>query len=88
MVCGACVRASPLTPDSVGFSYILLYPKKGEDVSQKRTDKLDGAHCSGRENEEGLVWSDNCGSEGQMTFSEDASKCRCLSHHQWVCLHT
>lgn len=49
---------------------------------------LTGPTVPGEEDEGDLVWSDNCGSEGQMAFSGSLSKCRCLNHNQWASLHT
>ena len=61
-----------LTPCFVGFSHIFPFPKEEEDISQKRTRRLIGALILQNGGKEGLIWFDNCGSNGEMAFSADA----------------
>ena len=58
-------------------------PKQGgRCFSRKRLVDLIGPLILEEEKEEGLVRSDNCGSDGEMAFSADASKYRRLDYNQ------
>ena len=61
-----------LTPCFVGFGHIFPFLKEEEDISQKITRRLIGALILQNGGKEGLIWFDNCGSNGEMAFSADA----------------
>ena len=59
-------------PMFCGLQSHFPFPKEEEDISQKRTRRLIGALILQNGGKEGLIWLDNCGSNGEMAFSADA----------------